>query len=172
MKLAEQIASKLHEDWRKTRLTETGVYEPRWKKVKDESFILKLDLENLPANVRINEGVVEIDIANSTYQQLSADWQAENKAAAEVVAEVLESDKDYSIDEVGEIIHTEWLKRNDWAKGGELDVPFVDLPKNEQNKDLAQYYIGIETMEQILDAEIQQTLPGLKNKNTNPEMRK
>lgn len=38
--LAYKIACELHESWRKTRLMEDGTYEPRWKKIKDEEFIL------------------------------------------------------------------------------------------------------------------------------------
>lgn len=143
-KLAHMIAAALHEDWRKTRLNPDGTFNPRWKKIKDEKFIEGLDKDNLPASIRIENGVFEIDIANSSYDELSEDWKAENKAAAEVVAEIICSEKEYTLDEIGSIIHDEWLKRNDWAKGGELDVPFSELSTEEQNKDLAQYRVGLD----------------------------
>ena len=142
---AKEIAAELHEDWRKTRLTSDGIYEPRWKKIKDEEFIKNLP-ENLPEYIRVNEGVYEIDIANCSYNMLSADWQAENKAAGEVVAKILKMQRigaKLTIEEIGSFIHNEWLKRNEWAKGGELDVPFTELSKEEQDKDLNQYYIGV-----------------------------
>ena len=49
-----------------------------------------LDRNNLPFYIRVNaDGSVEINIANCTYENLSPAWQAENKAAAEVVADIL-----------------------------------------------------------------------------------
>ena len=43
--------------------------------------------------------------------------------------------------------------RNDWAKCGDLDKPFADLPKVEQDKDLDQYRTGLEELgtEKIVD---------------------
>lgn len=98
---------------------------------------------SLPDYVRINEnGEYEIDIANTCYFNLSKDWQEENRLAGEVVARLVESGKDYTDAEVGEIIHNEWLARNSWAKDGELGVPFAELPADEQEKDLVQYRIA------------------------------
>jgi hypothetical protein len=39
---------------------------------------------------------------------------------------------------VGVRIHNAWLSRNEWAKGGNLDVPFDQLPPDERAKDLDQ----------------------------------
>lgn len=151
MKLSEKIASALHEDWRKTRLQKDGTYEPRWKKVKDLKFVKALDFSVLPHNVRITENNdVEIDIANSTYFELSEDWKEENKAAAEVVAEIVESGKVLSREEAGEIIHEEWLKRNNWAKDDPiLGKPFSELPADEQEKDIKQLKIAKEVFEKL-----------------------
>lgn len=147
--LRDKIASALHENWRKTRLNADGTFEPRWKKVKDlrfkeAYFMFSQKGYNMPSNLRIGENGLEIDIANSTYAELSQDWKAENEAAATVVLEIIEqaNGKNVPILKVGDIIHNEWLKRNEWAKGGELDVPFKDLPKSEQLKDVEQYEIG------------------------------
>lgn len=145
MTLAEKVASKLHEDWRKTRLKEDGHYEPRWKKVKDIEFVKRLDFSNLPANVRINGDDVEIDIANSSYFELSEDWKAENKAAGEVVADIVKSGQNLSREEAGEIIHEAWLARNSWAADDPvLSKPFAELPEEEQEKDIAQLRIAQE----------------------------
>lgn len=142
--LSDSIAFELHEAWRKPRLQADGTYEPRWKKIKDEVYIERLGkMDKMPAYVRVNEnGEHEIDIANACYFQLSEDWKAENKAAAQVVADMIESGKEYTDAEAGEIIHNAWLERNSWAKDGELGVPFAELPVDEQEKDLVQYRIA------------------------------
>jgi len=132
-----KLASALHEDWRKTRLQEDGTFEPRVKPTTDEMWISI-------------HGTDQVDIANTEYVDLPEDWQAENKAAAEVIVGILYespeaqdlSDEEH-INMVGEKIHTAWLARNDWAKGGDLDVPFKDLPADEQAKDINQLKIAL-----------------------------
>lgn len=161
-KLAGNVSSALHEDWRKTRLNEDGTFEPRWKAIKDQEFLTSLNPNELPANIRAVDGNYEIDIANSSYDQLSPDWQYENKEAGKVAAElVIRSQMKYNgqygenlnREQVGNRIHNEWLKRNDWAKGGELDVPFKDLPPHEQAKDIDQYKIAYATFEKMQQKE-------------------
>jgi hypothetical protein len=148
MELSENIAFELHEEWRKTRLKEDGSYDPRWKAIKDKEFASKLEGQVLPSYIRKNEtGVYEIDIANAHYNQLSPDWQAENKAAGKVVAQIIESGKRLTRSQVGNIIHNAWLERNAWAKDGELGVPFDKLPKNEQDKDIAQFEVALKVYE-------------------------
>ena len=134
---AESVASLLHEDWRLTRLQEDGSFEPRVKGTKDEAWIQ-------------THGTDQVDIANTGYQDLPEDWKAENKAAGAVVADLLAelgTDVDLFNPEqrtvVGDKIHDEWLSRNEWAKGGDLDVPFDQLPADEQAKDLNQMAIGL-----------------------------
>jgi len=51
--------------------------------------------------------------------------------------------------EAGGIVHDAWLSRNEWAKGGELDVPFDQLIPEEQAKDISQ----IEVAQQIFSPE-------------------
>ncbi len=130
------LGSAFHEDWRKTRLNEDGSFEPRVKTTSDEAWI--------EAN-----GTDQVDIANTTYADLPADWQAENKAAAEVIVGVfnerngvVDLDDSDTRAQVGEQVHAAWLSRNEWAKGGDLDVPFADLPIDEQNKDLDQVVVA------------------------------
>jgi hypothetical protein len=131
------LASAFHDDWRKTRLQDDGTYEPRIKTTIDEQWSA------------IN-GTDQVDIANTNYSDLPTDWQAENKAAAEVVIDILnEKDQlpdldDFElIDQIGQRIHAAWLKRNEWAKGGELDLPFFELADEEKAKDLNQLKLGI-----------------------------
>jgi len=133
----DTLGSAFHEDWRKTRLDEaTGTFEPRVKETKDVAWIEA-------------HGTDQVDIANSTYEQLPEDWKAENKTAAEVVVGVM-LDRDGVIDlsdestrlEVGGIVHDAWLARNEWAKGGELDVTFDQLTPEEQAKDINQIEVA------------------------------
>lgn len=144
MTLADTVAFELHEAWRKPRLQADGTYEPRWKKIKDEAFIDNIkNNDKMPSYVRVNDAdEYEIDIANACYFQLSEDWKGENKAAAEVVAKMIESGKEYTDAEAGDIIHKAWLERNSWAKDGDLGVSFAELPLDEQEKDLVQYHIA------------------------------
>lgn len=150
--LAFMIASELHEDWRKTRLREDGTYEPRWKEVMDKKYVeLRVDLEHLPDNMRINEGVVEIDIANSHFIELSPDKQKENYEAALVCVDILFNKEAFSsIEQVGDKIHEEWLKRNEWGRNDPvLSKPFSELPKEEQDKDIDQFKIATTILEQV-----------------------
>lgn len=169
--LATNVSSALHEDWRKTRLNEDGTFEPRWKAIKDQEFITSLNSNQLPSNIRVADGKYEIDIANSTYNQLSPDWQYENKEAGKVASElVIRGQRQYvsihnqvcwnssygeylNREQVGNKIHNEWLKRNTWAKGGELDVPFKELPPHEQAKDIDQYKIAYAIFEKMQQKE-------------------
>lgn len=127
-----KLASAFHENWRQTRRLKGGKFEPRLKKTADKAWIAK-------------HGKDEVDIANTKFADLPSDWQAENQAAAGVVMKLFEKHGDVDLskaadrNKVGSAIHREWLKRNAWAKGGELDVPFGKLSKEEQDKDIAQY---------------------------------
>ena len=159
--ITNSVAESLHEIWRKTRLKEDGTYEPRWKKINDMSYLEKLDKNNLPSNVRLTENGYEIDIANSSYNQLSFDWQKENYEAARVVAGlVIKSQKDnLSSLEIGDEIHNEWLKRNQWAKDDPvLSLPFEKLPEEEKVKDLQQYKLAKDIANKLYNKEKEQTL--------------
>lgn len=130
------LASELHENWRKTRLREDGSFEPRVKATKDEAWIAE-------------HGTDQVDIANTKYEDLPSDWQAENKAASEVIVRIMigrngqiNLEDTEQRNEIGSAVHEAWLSRNEWAKGGELDVPFDQLPSEEQAKDIDQLIIA------------------------------
>jgi len=136
------VASALHEDWRKTRKQEDGTFEPRVKDTKDEAWIA-------------THGTDQVDIANTSYVDLPADWQAENKAASEVVVGILDGvngaidlSDHTQLTAVGAKIHEAWLDRNEWSRGGELDVPFDQLPPTEQAKDIDQIIIAQQVLAQ------------------------
>ena len=141
------VASALHENWRKTtRLQKDGTFKPRPKPTRDEAWIAA-------------HGTNQVDIANTEFAELPEDWQAENRAAAEVVVAVIaETDGQADLsdevqrDYVGSRIHDEWLFRNKWAHGTELDVHFALLTDEEQAKDLNQFIIGLEALQQPAEA--------------------
>lgn len=133
----ELLAGIFHQQWRHDRLRKDGTYEPRVKNTKDEKWIAK-------------HHTTEVDIANTSYSDLPADWQEENKQAAQfIVREFVDKEHvitmydNKAVAEVGDKIHKAWLSRNSWAKNGELDVPFSKLPKDEQDKDIAQYRVAL-----------------------------
>lgn len=131
------LASEFHEDWRKTRIDDEGKFEPRIKGTSDSAWIE-------------SHGTDQVDIANTAFADLPRDWQTENHAAAEVVVDIVNeygglvdvSDPEVRRN-VGDRIHQAWLSRNEWAKGGELDVPFDKLPEDEQDKDINQISVAL-----------------------------
>lgn len=135
------LGSRFHEDWRKTRLNDDGTFEPRLKTTKDQEWISA-------------HGTNEVDIANSTYDELPEDWKGENKAAAEVIANIfneysgnIELENPIVRSQVGNKVHDAWLERNgEWASE-EQKLPFDDLSVEEQEKDLEQIRIAKEVFE-------------------------
>lgn len=144
--LITKVGSAFHEQWRETRRTEDGSFEPREKSTSDQAWI------------EVN-GTDVVDIANTSYEDLPEDWKGENKAAAEFVvglreelteAGVIDDLEDAGVREhIGDEIHNAWLGRNEWAKDGDLGVQFTELPVDEQEKDLDQY----RTLLAVLEAE-------------------
>ncbi len=123
----DRLASVFHENWRASRAQPDGGFEPRVKTTKDAKWKAK-------------HGTDQVDIANTPFEDLPEDWQAENRAAAKVVVDLMRTrGGNLSREEAGAAIHDAWLERNDWARGGDLDVPFGKLPKDEQDKDVEQY---------------------------------
>lgn len=138
----QSLGSEFHERWRQDWHEQNEQKEEpedgRPKKTTDTAWINK-------------NGTDIVDIANTSFEDLPTDWQAENAAAAEVVVGIIDSldgDVDLGNDEVreqvGSMVHDAWLERNAWARGGKLDVPFSELPKEEQDKDIAQMETALE----------------------------
>ena len=135
--LSYALGSDLHEAWRAPRKKENGTFEPRIKKSKDEAW-------------NASHGTDEVDIANCSFEQLPSNWQYENLEAARVAIELVydktiagEQITPEEVEQMASIIHDEWLKRNDWVFDSEygdpkLAVPYVQLSKEEQDKDKAQ----------------------------------
>lgn len=138
-----KLAAALHEDWRSARACHNGKCHPRWKKIEDEKYVKNLNNGSLPPNIRLKGKVYEIDIANTPFKKLSPDWKAENVAAAEIILNLLESNRELTIPEMGHLIHEERLKRKPSAGADGLGVPFEELSIIEQVKDIRQYLVGL-----------------------------
>ena len=153
-----KLAGAYHEDWRKDRAINdedgnpTGKFEPRIKVEVDRDGKIKWVNEDgiKPTDIEISR----VDIANTSYEDLPAHWQADNKAAAETVHDMLttiggkvdlSNPKEYS--DAGTIVHDAWLKRNDWVLDpvyGNPDQakPFDELSQAEKDKDIRQIEIA------------------------------
>lgn len=149
-----EVGSCLHEGWRQTRKNEDGTYEPRWKKVKDPNFKF-VESDTCRKN---EEGVVEIDIANRSFGELSADWQFENLEAGKVVVRLVGDKTELTLEEVEQmasVIHDEWLKRNEWVFDPNYGnpaqaVPYAELSEEEKEKDRAQLKFGLSLNQRLL----------------------
>lgn len=131
----EATASQMHEIWRSARRKPDGTYEPRLKETKDSTWIAQ-------------HGSNQVDIANTAYAQLPNDWKAENQASAAVAVNTFASYQgpisSAFVEQASNTIHIKWLERNSWAKGGELDRPYAELPENEKQKDREVLYQALD----------------------------
>ena len=118
--LQDDLAFVLHEDWRKTRLKQNGVYEPSWQVIRDRGYFIRPYRYDLPYISKYDSPYIrrngnkdwEIDIANAYYSQLSEDAQRESKTYAEVLMKIIESGK-YTREGIGYTLHRVWLENND-----------------------------------------------------------
>jgi hypothetical protein len=125
--IAVKVAAELHEDWRKNYILTKG---------------------NIPNMKSANDGSNrEIDI-NVPYNQLTPYWQKENYEAACFVVKLVIIDGDIDDDHLACQVHNAWLKRNKRAQGGELDIPYWDLPQEEKDKDLLHVKIARRVIDQ------------------------
>ena len=130
--MVTELGSLLHDEWRAPRKQEDGSFEPRIKKTKDESW-------------KAAYGAEEVDIANTSFAELPADWQGENRAAAEVamnaVFQAAESGRTLDesfVEEASTTVHDTWLERNgEWAPA-EQKKSFGELAEKEKEKDRVQ----------------------------------
>ena len=144
--LAYSLGADLHETWRRgyalKNTLEDGTVKPREKKTKDEEWIAK-------------NGTNIVDIANRTFAELPKDWQGENLEAAKVAIDLVygkmmagQEISEEELQRLSAIVHEKWLERNEWARDGELGVPYEQLPKEEQEKDTAQLRDAMRKVEQ------------------------
>lgn len=93
-----------------------------------------------------------VDLSTASFEELSPHWQATNIDSAENMIVLMEQMGGESLilalnlrdpevrTRYGTLLHQLWLEQpaNSWARGGELDRPFSQLPKVEQDKDIQQ----------------------------------
>lgn len=146
--LNQKMAAELHNEWRESRRIEkSDKFEPRWKDAKDPEFSNKW-MERLksgehPENIRFNsDGKIEIDIANTSYSELSHAWKAENKASAEaaigVVTQAFIENRPLDeafIEAASSYVHEKWLERNGAWDPPEQNKPYEELTEDEKEKD-------------------------------------
>lgn len=138
-----KLATLLHENWRKTRIND-GKIEPKWRSFHDVVLARRYfeNPDKFP-NIRTNGENLEMDIANTPYEDLSRDWQQENMAASRFVGSLAFVADNMSLAEIGDKIHKERLLRRPWNRAEpKLNLPFDKLSEAEKQKDLQQYFIA------------------------------
>ena len=120
-KAVDMLASKLHENWASGyRAGEMAKGNENPTRMKDDGM------------------GGQVDILNTSYDQLPAKRQAENKAQAESAISLVAKDMEGAMGNIEGLaaqVHEQWLSRNSWAKDGPLGVPYNELPEEEKQKD-------------------------------------
>lgn len=120
-KAVDMLASKLHENWASGfRAGEMAKGNENPTRMKDDGM------------------GGQVDILNTSYDQLPPKWQAENKAQAESAISLVAKDMEGAMSNIEGLaaqVHEQWLSRNSWAKDGPLGVPYNELPEEEKQKD-------------------------------------
>lgn len=130
-RIVAAVAGVSHDIWRSPRWREaTKDYEPRLKQTKDTKWS------------EAHGGATEIDIANTSYEDLPSDWQAESKASAEVAVHEVEKAVDLGeklgenfIERASNKVHEAWLERNGAWAPPEQKLPYAQLSEPEKEKD-------------------------------------
>lgn len=154
----ESLAIPLARDYaeKNYKKLEDGTFEPAWRGVNGEKAYKNKSPEDL-----MKEGMSEeearaavIDIANQPYNEYSEYWKEQNRGGAEFLIHLIDEKGAHEIEwlnlkdekvraEYGDLIHNNWLERNEWVKDPEygdpvLAKPFSELPEEEQQKDIDQ----------------------------------
>jgi hypothetical protein len=127
---AQRGAAEGHDDWREPRRIEgTDRFEPRPKTTTDQAWI--------KAN-----GTNQVDIANTPYDELPVDWQAEglasNRIATRAVGDAQRAGRPLDakfVETTASDIHDAWLERNGQWAPPEQKLPYSQLSAAEQAKD-------------------------------------
>lgn len=130
----KSLAGEIHEGWRsRRRKEESNDYGQRIKKTKDKNWS------------ESHAGAEDVDIANTSYEDLPNDWQEENRASAEVSLDEVEKAIAYGkpldesfVEVASSVLHNKRLKRNGiWVPLREQNMPYDELSEEEKEKDRA-----------------------------------
>lgn len=148
-KQCQELAGDFHDEWRESRRVEYGdFFEPRIKPTTDAEWVKE-------------HGTDQVDIANTKYEDLPRDWQAENRAAAEAAFDAISKAK--TVEEAASMIHDAWLERNgEWAEEHQK-VPYSELSEEEKEKDRAQALAALEKSSQYQTDLTQESIDKQKN---------
>ncbi|MBR2708731.1 hypothetical protein IKE98_00100 [Candidatus Saccharibacteria bacterium] len=135
---------------------EDGTFEPAWRGVNGEKDLKGKSPEDLMAEgyseLAAHEAV--IDIANQPYNEYSEYWKEQNRGGAEFLIGLMDErgaealmaldlNDEKARAEYGDLIHENWISRNEWVKDPEYGDPklacvFAELSPEEQQKDIDQ----------------------------------
>ncbi|MEO3804905.1 hypothetical protein [Nonomuraea sp. B1E8] len=126
----EKVAGRFHDKWRAPRRLPDRTYEPRMKTTTDPAWIKK-------------HGTDQVDIANTRYRSLPADWQHENRESARIGVQLVDEARASGVNVRGErfmeesssVVHDKWLARNGSWAGEEQRRPYELLSEAEKEKD-------------------------------------
>jgi hypothetical protein len=133
----------MHDEWRAPRRLPGGGYEARIKKTSDQRWIT-------------SHGTDQVDIANTPYQDLPADWQRENKEAADVAVRLVRDCRRRGadpnsvefIEAASSRVHDAWLRRNGRRASPAQKVPYAELPEEEKAKDRVFVLMALDLFEE------------------------
>lgn len=126
----ETLAGRMHDVWRAPRRLPGGDYAARVKKTSDQRWITI-------------HGTDQVDIANTRYQDLPADWQWENKESAGIAVRLVRDGRRQGLDPRSEEfiesassrVHDAWLRRNGAWAPPEQRLPYAELSEEEKAAD-------------------------------------
>ncbi|MEV4097903.1 hypothetical protein [Streptosporangium saharense] len=138
-KRIETLAGKLHNDWRANRKLADGSFDPRVKTTASKTWTRK-------------HGTDQVDIANTHYKDLPADWQMENRRSATSAIKIVDDAKKLGMDpkseefmeHASEKVHIAWLKRNGQWASDEQKLPYHRLSEAEKEKDRVVVRLALE----------------------------
>ncbi|SFI39534.1 hypothetical protein SAMN05216275_10325 [Streptosporangium canum] len=126
----DKIASRFHDRWRAPRKLSGNTYEPRVKTTTDSAWIKKHSTD-------------QVDIANTRYRSLPADWQRENRESARIGVQLVDEARASGVnvrserfmEEASSVVHDKWLARNGSWASEEQRRPYELLSQAEKEKD-------------------------------------
>ena len=153
----ESLAAPLARDYAEKNYAKLpdGTLKPAWRGANGEEDYRNKSPEEIAAkqNIPLEQArALVVDLANQPYNEYSEYWKEQNRGGAEFLiglvdergadalsALSLEDEKVRS--EYGNLIHDNWLSRNEWVKNPDygdptLAQPFDQLPAAERQKDI------------------------------------